>query len=442
MNRRRFLALAGVGSGLLSGCSDADDPTTTNSPIPPSTPTEPSRNTAAPTTTNTPNAEPDQIFVDIQGRNANNGTENSPFATIQRALKQALPGQTIHVQPGRYSEHARTVRSGEPDKPITITGPPEAIYHRSLEINHSHIHVTGLTFDGLSDRTRPDELDSYGYHNIYLSRFQDEFPGYIEDVVLKPHAVGNTRSSCISCNYANDVEIGEFEVTGPAGLVHQLSDRWGHNGEIIYIGRPFNKWLDDSEPPEEQLDIEEFPVDESHDYHVHHIKHTAGHPHAELVDAKQGCYDVVIEYCTDIGKSGYYRLHDEKPPSDEASMNLGGANVTLRWCVIEDGRGAGVIVGNANLVGEMDDLVEFPENRYPGTNNAVYGNRIVDNEGLALAYQSIRHEAPYDNGPEVQDTICGNEYNGRTMGDPDRGCGSSVPTADVIGHLGGDSPWA
>lgn len=388
----------------------------------------------------------DVFHVAVDGADSNVGSEAAPLATLQEALDRATPGDTVYAHPGEYYQHPNTVRDGRAGEPITITGPADAVLHGGLGISHSHVRVTGMTFDGLQDPENPDDASSYASHNIgvhppgWVER--EYFSGYLEDVTIKPHAVGNTQGSSISFKYTNDVEVGEFEVVGPAGMKHLKDGEPGHNGEIIYIGIPFDKWLDPNERTKQRLDLDEFPVDESHGYHVHHIKQTAGHPHAELVDAKSGCHDVLIEYCTDVGGSGYYRLHDEKPPSDEASIHLGGTGVTVRWSVIEDGRGAGVIVGNSGGVDEMDDLVDFPDDRYPGTGNAVYGNRIVDNEGLAVAFHSIRHEADFDNGPDVQETICGNEIGGETMGEPERGCPEWVPDGDGIGHTGGDSPWA
>ena len=51
-------------------------------------------------------------YVASNGNDANPGTQQLPFATIQRASKVALPGTTVHVAPGNYSGGFKTVMSG------------------------------------------------------------------------------------------------------------------------------------------------------------------------------------------------------------------------------------------------------------------------------------------------------------------------------------------
>jgi hypothetical protein len=61
-------------------------------------------------------------------------------------------------------ERVETVRPGTPEQLIVLTGPPEAVFVGSdetplpepLKIFHSHIHILGLTFDGLQNPDKPD----------------------------------------------------------------------------------------------------------------------------------------------------------------------------------------------------------------------------------------------------------------------------------------------
>jgi hypothetical protein len=60
------------------------------------------------------------------GSDANDGSAARPWRTIQRALDQAQPGETVFVQPGVYGP-AAFVRSGTPSALITLRGQSGAI---------------------------------------------------------------------------------------------------------------------------------------------------------------------------------------------------------------------------------------------------------------------------------------------------------------------------
>ena len=60
------------------------------------------------------------IYVATTGSDAAGGSEASPLRTIQRALDEAYPGDTILIAGGVYPEYAETVRHGQLDAPIVI----------------------------------------------------------------------------------------------------------------------------------------------------------------------------------------------------------------------------------------------------------------------------------------------------------------------------------
>jgi len=366
-------------------------------------------------------------YVGPDGANANPGSQARPLATIQHALSRAQHGDTVHVLPGRYTQRARTRRAGTAEDPITITGPEDAVFsaYGGLNIDHSHVHVTGLTFDGQVDRSAPDDPESYAQVPISINpsggqaareQYEERVPEseYLTDVVVKPHAIGNARAAMIKHQYANDIEIGEFEVIGPAGLKFTLGDRVGHNSEIVYLGTP---------------PVKDAPPDLSENIHVHHIDNSAGYDHAELVDCKTGISNVTIEYCTDAGGS-YEAIADG---SEGGAVVVGATDVTVRWNVLSNGAYAGI---------EVDSDIAATENppevyEDGGANNAFYGNRLVGNGGRAISYPY----AQAGQGQADQRIVCGNVFDGETNGDPDAPCGEAVPTTDEIGHRGGESPW-
>ncbi|MEZ4734891.1 MAG: right-handed parallel beta-helix repeat-containing protein [Caldilineaceae bacterium] len=59
-------------------------------------------------------------FVALDGRDTNPGTRADPFRTIQHALDQVAPGDTIFVRGGAYHEALHIHSSGEPNRLITI----------------------------------------------------------------------------------------------------------------------------------------------------------------------------------------------------------------------------------------------------------------------------------------------------------------------------------
>lgn len=408
MNRRRFLELTAAGSPLIAGCpSHLDRQPETGSPA------------RSSSDTNT-------IYVGPDGVDGNDGSKQSPIGRIQDALDRAEPGDTIYVKPGQYFESLRTKRPGEPGRPITITGPPEAViagakrdgYSGGFGIGHSHIHITGTTIDGLQDPANPDDATSYMNMAVNTLPLNHE---YLTDLVVKPHGIGNQRGAMISLNFVEDVEIGEFRVIGPCGLDFLLDHRVGHFGEIVYVGNP-------PDPDFNAIDRKgevAGSIDASNDIHIHHIDNSAGHGHIELVDVKVGSHDVTVEYCTSV---------DTQLPSDNdhsTAVHIGGHDVTFRWNRIVSPADRGVDIGN---YAESNPDFPHPDAPEAATKNAVYGNEFTEMEGLAINYTSETSE-------DKQRHVCGNTVTGETEGNPSKPCPDDLPEPETVGHLGGDSPW-
>lgn len=426
MNRRGFLTLGTAGIGLFAGCSE-------QSPV--GTPVETERPTATPTTTaessdETPAERSDTLVV----APSNPGTDEAPLGSVQAAVDRAKPGQTVYVKPGVYPEHVETKRAGEPGNPITITGPPDAVLrHRGVEgkkdwglvIGHSHVHLTGLTLDGLRNPAAPDRRRSYGWMNVAclpggIDRVvhpEDFEPGtYLRDVKITPHAVGNTRGMAIHPILTNELEVGEFRLHGPVGLDYLEFDQYGHVGEVVYLGVPSGG----------EMRVTHGELDRSHDVHVHHVDASAGHGHIELVDVKIGCHDVTIEYCTSV---------NARLPSDNDNagvVHLGGRDVTFRWNRIESAAFNAVHVGN---YGKYRASIPHPNAPEAGTDNEIYGNEFVGSGADAVIYT-------HETSEEEQTLVCGNRVTGGTEGTPGTQCPDSIPEGDGVGHTGGASPWA
>lgn len=61
-------------------------------------------------------------FVAPEGNDANNGSEATPFATVQKGVDVARAGDTVRLAPGVYRETVTFRRSGEENAPITLEG--------------------------------------------------------------------------------------------------------------------------------------------------------------------------------------------------------------------------------------------------------------------------------------------------------------------------------
>jgi hypothetical protein len=382
--------------------------------------------TAAPSETS--REYPNTIFVATDGDDAAGGTRESPLQTIQGAIDRTEPGDSVHVLPGEYYQEATTVRDGTAERPITITGPPDAVVHGTnmhsdiFTVAHSHIHLVGLTLNGLLDPDNPGNPESYATVNYTTSVDRGQ---YIRDLVIKPHAIGNVRGNAIGVVVAEDVEVGEFTLIGPAGLHYLLDDETeGHNGEIVYVGLPPGR-------------VDDLPVDgydNTSNIHIHHIDNSAGFGHSEIVNTKLGTHDVLVEYCTDAGGS------QNTEEYGSSSIRLQSYGATVRWCDLRNGQGKGMEIGStvARDMQQEKFASELTEaERRGGTDNAIYGNRVRNFDVMAFGFPLRRDEQ----SPDAQRVYCGNEYNGSAHGSPDTPCDDSIPPGDGLGHSGGDSPW-
>lgn len=379
--------------------------------------------------------EQGSYHISPDGSDSNSGSESEPLETVHEGLKRAQPGDSIEVTSGEYFEdHApgeplRTVRDGRPDAPITITGPEDAILRPSLRIKHSHIRLTGLTLEGLVDPDNRDDPDSYMGYPVGIQPMPDS-EEYIEDIVCAPAAVGYAPHALIRVLRTKNLEIGPLRVSGLAGaswVLNQEPNR--HAGEIIYLGAPPGMY-----------DNEEYPwsgIDRTRNVHVHHIDNSEGHPHSELVDAKVGTENILVEYCTDGGGS---QNTESYPP---VSVILDGYNSTVRWCDLRDGDGYAVSLTEDGEVVNERFGIDIPD-EVIGTDHSVYGNQVsgFEEEDLKLVFTE----------PGDQKVLCENEMSGiAAIGhdhpwrvvdyDLNQSCSSDVPEGDGIGHTGGDSPW-
>ena len=115
-------------------------------------------------------------YVDARrGNNANGGTADSPWQTIQKAADSAQPGDTVLVAEGDYAERIQVTHSGAPQRPISFEARGRALTE-GFTIIADYIRVVG--FEITSRITLP--RDSYG---VYLQGQYDEIlNNYLHDL--------------------------------------------------------------------------------------------------------------------------------------------------------------------------------------------------------------------------------------------------------------------
>jgi len=425
-NRRRFLGSIGAACAVsLAGCGGSEE-TATPADSTPSTATERGPETTTATerpTESTAAPDPSVLWVAPDGDDDAAGTADDPLRTFDTAVNdRAEPGDTIRAKPGVYRQFLTMRRGGEPGAPITITGPPDAIVRpepgaaQILRIHHSHVHLTGLSIDGLlaPDR-RFETLDAWAAIGVDISpyaAFKPATPEYLTDIVVEPHRIGGSKGTLIAPTRLRNASIGGFEVTAPAGMRYdeRMPDTaTGHNRELVYIGTsPGN--LDKDAYPWEGLD-------RTRNVRVHHIDNSAGYAHSEIVDVKVGSEDITVEHCTDRGGGAQT---DDNPAG---AVSVKGNRCTVRW----------------NDLAEAPHTLEF-DPYYPqgdvadwGRDNLIYGNYLHDFGESAIRFPDYGKASP-----DEQRVFCGNriENGSGTYPYATGSCGEEVPTERPTGHEG------
>ncbi len=322
-------------------------------------------------------AENLQFYVSPDGDNDNSGASpSSPFRAIQHALQLAQPGDTIHLQPGRYYQDVYTVRDGEPGKPITIVGTSKAVIHgltsnRIFQVHHDYISLIGFAIDGLRRNAEPNRMGAFREKLLYVIGY-DARDG-VHNLRVLGMTFRNAGEECLRVKYfAHHNEIA-YSTFHDCGIWDFVFDAHGVVGEAVYLGTSSKQW-------DINLTIE--PDVTAHNWVHHNVMDTQGN---ECVEAKEGTERNIIEYNICTG---------QKDPNSGGIVSRGTANV-IRYNEIYGNVGAGVRLG-----GHLVDGVQY------GLDNFVYGNVIYGNEAGGLKVLV-----------DEQALICGNQVWDNAAGD-------------------------
>ena len=127
-----------------------------------------------------------------------------PGESIQAAIEKAMPGDTVKISDGEYSEDLHTVRDGEPGKYITITGTHKAIVrgtgkeNRMFKISHDHHNIDGFELNGMLNdgKKAEDYIDKglYAHGNRkprIIKMYGKEFRSAIEGLIVSNMRIVN-----------------------------------------------------------------------------------------------------------------------------------------------------------------------------------------------------------------------------------------------------------
>jgi len=180
-------------------------------------------------------------YVSTQGNDANSGTKELPFQTINKAASVTKAGDVVLIHAGVYYEDVKPLHSGEPDKYITYqnAGDGEVIIDAQdgqrpgcIEIdNKSYLQFVGLTVRGansyetwpragisLTDGTNHIILDNIIAYNNYVGIMAYGRVNPVSFIEVKnsktfgPENVGNTHQGIFFYKKVYDSNIVENHV--------------------------------------------------------------------------------------------------------------------------------------------------------------------------------------------------------------------------------------
>jgi len=378
LSRRRMLT-AGLGASLI-GCTGLLGGATESSAAAQSSTTD------------------SDYYVAPDGSDDNAGTADAPLRTVMEGVGRADPGETVTLASGEYRESVGTVRDGEPDAPITLRGPSDAVIRPEpgasdcLRIEHDHVHVLGITIDGLLEPDRKyEDYEAWVDRCVFITpvaRYEEGIQ-YINGVVVEPSRMGNCGRAMVQTQRVRDSTIGGFELIGPSGMqfdTRVANHKAGHVREVVYIGS--------SETHRGRSYYKYDGLDRSRNIRVHHIDNSAGYRHSELVDVKLGSENITVEHCTTRNAG-----HNTEAVVD-AVLAIKGNDCTVRYNDI----GASPVPVSFGSWAPSDDVDGGDWSR----NNEVYGNYF---HGFSAGALRLRNGQEPNTGPvsfDDQKRICGN----------------------------------
>jgi len=172
---------------------------------------------------------------------ANPGTEEKPFKTVQHAAGVAKPGDTVYVMAGTYDERVKVSAGGTADRPVAFVARPRRLATvRGFDLEASYIRVEGFEITADKPATA---VQLGGSHCEVLDNYIHNMMVAVSGTDGKPSADGKTRDySAVSHNRIayNKVYHSQygFMLGGEDWLVE------GNEVNRLFMYTPGNKYAD------------------------------------------------------------------------------------------------------------------------------------------------------------------------------------------------------
>ena len=157
-------------------------------------------------------------FVAAQaGDDANDGSEQKPWRSIQHAVKQLQPGETLVVRGGTYHEHVVVTAVGTVEKPVTIRGYPGELAVLDGGLPEFQL-APQAAWEPCPDGVPGEFRSVKTYANLHTRNEGVHLFGHFADSMIPRHGYrlhGDLRSDNVYWNLDNKVGKEEFIYCGP-----------------------------------------------------------------------------------------------------------------------------------------------------------------------------------------------------------------------------------
>ncbi len=184
------------------------------------------------------------LHVSVDGSDAQTGTEQQPFRTIQHAADQARPGEVICVRPGSYDERVQIKPSGTIERKIVFWA-QGAVVTRGFTILADYIRVEGFEItdtpvhqqdgNGIYVQGRGNEILQNTIHHTRMDGIActDREP-FCNDTVIQGNVISYSDGSGIKIFGSNNlVEENDISHSINAQAVDADGIRFFGQGHVI-----------------------------------------------------------------------------------------------------------------------------------------------------------------------------------------------------------------
>jgi hypothetical protein len=338
--------------------------------------------------------------------NRDGSSWENALPSIQAALDQAQPGDTIYLAPGDYPEALVTKVHGLPSQPITLVGPATAVLRgsnasgRIFQIFHDYYVLDGWTINGYdgSGNSKSDYRDKLLYVHGQRTPYNGEVRRGPQGLEVKNMTLLNAGGECIRLRYFVRGAHIHHNTIQNCGVWDFVFRDGGKNGEGIYLGTSSEQWNDGKNPTND-------PDGSTENYIHDNVFNTQGN---ECIEVKEGAYNNIIEnnLCT-----------GGRDPEAGGLVARGDNNI-FRNNISFGHAGGGIRFGGHQVNGHTY-----------GANNSAYGNLLYNNQAGGIKFEN-----------RLQAQICGNTFvgpTGETQANPAYGAYGSVYSGVVAAFCNG-----